>query len=408
MAMNNESQIDTRRSFLKTTAIGATSVMLLSPKSVFGSSANSKIELGIIGCGGRGRFIGKKLITNVGDDIALVSAHDYFRDRLEIVQNMFDIPESRSYGGLQGYREILQSNVDGVIIESPPYFHPEHAAAAVEAGKHVWLAKPVAIDVPGCTSIKETGKKAEGKVAFLVDFQSRNSPFFVEAVKRVREGAIGEMISGQVFNQFPCGGNPDTTGMSPGAARLRCWVTDPVLSGACIVEQAVHAMDIANWIVGSHPTKAFGTGGLKARLNAGKMWDHFLVTYWYGDGPKLSLNCSQFMRGYEDLGARIYGKLGVIDAHYRAVDWGNGPVKITGDNAWAGTEFDNTWDIGVDNNCRDFVKAIRSGNYMNHADYSADSTMTSILGRTAAYRESVVTWDEILKENEILEMKDEL
>ncbi len=397
-----------RRSFLTSATIGMTGISLVKSDTVFASKANSKIELGIIGCGGRGRFIGKKMVYNVGEDIALVSAHDYFKDRLEIVQNMFDIPVSKSYTGLYGYREILNSSVDGVIIESPPYFHPEHAAAAVEAGKHVWLAKPVAIDVPGCTSIKETGKKAAGKVAFLVDFQSRNSPFFMEAVKRVHDGAIGEMISGQVFNQFPAPGKPDTTGMLPGPARLRCWVTDPILSGACIVEQAVHAVDIANWIIGARPTKAFGTGGLKARLNAGEMWDHFVVTYWYGEGAKVSLNCSQFMRGYEDLGARIYGKLGVVDAHYRAKNWGNGPIEITGENAWPGTEFDNTWDIGVDNNCKDFVQAIRNGNYMNHADYSADSTMTAILGRTASYRESVVTWDEILEENEELIIEESL
>ncbi len=406
--MNNESKRKDRRMFLKKAVVGATGITLLQTGTVFGSKANSKIELGIIGSGGRGRFVGKKFVTNVGDDIALVSAHDYFSDRLEIVQNMFDIPKERCCTGLHGYRQILDSNVDGVIITSPPYFHPEQAEDAVNAGKHVWLAKPVAIDVPGCTSIKETGKKAEGKLAFLVDFQSRNSPFFIEVVKRVHEGAIGEQISGHAFNQFPSPGKPDTTGMTPGAARLRCWVTDPVLSGDCIVEQAVHAVDIANWIVGNHPTKAFGTGGLKARLNAGKMWDHFVVTYWYGDGPKVVLNCSQFMKGYEDLGARIYGSLGVVDAHYRANGWGTGPITITGENAWKGTEFDNTWDIGVDNNCKDFVKAVRTGKYMNHADYSADSAMTSILGRTASYREEVVTWDEILRENEKLEIEEKL
>ena len=92
----------------------------------------------------------------------------------------------------------------------------------------------------------------------------------------------------------------------------------------------------------------------------------------------------QFTRGYEDLGARFYGTKGVVDAHYRAIDWGHGPVTITGDNAWPGTDFDNTWDIGVDNNCKDFVASIRSGRFINHADYAAESTLTSILGRQAA------------------------
>lgn len=397
--MNQKSK---RRMFLKNAA-AATGVLFMNARTALGSQANSKIELGVIGCGGRGFFIGKKMMDNVGDDVELVAAHDYFTDRLERFQNLFDISPSRSYTGMDGYKKILASKVDGVIITSPPYFHPQHAADAVEAGKHVWLCKPVAVDVPGSLSIQETGRKAQGKVTLLVDFQSRNSPFYVEAVKRVHEGAIGEIVCGQAFNHFPCGGLAPTEGMTKTAARLRNWGTDPVLSGDVIVEQAVHAMDIANWLIGSHPTKAFGVGGLKARLNAGKNWDHFIVTYWYGDGPKVDLNCAQFTRGYEDLGARMYGKLGVADTHYRAIDWGVGPIKITGDNAWAGTEHDNTWDIGVDNNCRDFVQSVRSGKYLNYADYAAESTLTSILGREAAYRESVVTWDELLKENKKLD-----
>jgi len=392
-----------RRKFLKTATVSAAGFMMVKPESIYGAPENSRIQIGIIGSGGRGFFVGKKFIDHVGNDIKIVSAHDYFADRLERLQNLFNIEKSRTYTGLRGYKEILQSNVEAVIVTSPPYFHPEHAAEAIAAGKHLWLAKPVAVDVPGCLSIKETGKKAQGKRVFLVDFQSRNSPFFQEAVKRVREGAIGEIVCGQAFNQFPCGGLNDTQGMTPSAARLRNWGTDPVLSGDVIVEQAVHAVDIVNWFLDAHPTQAFGVCGLKARLNAGKNHDHFLVTYEYGDGAKIDLNVAQFMRGYEDLGARLYGKLGVADAHYRALDWGNGPIRITGDHAWPGTPMDNTWDIGVENNCKDFVAAIRGGKYMNHADYSADSAMSSILGRKAAYEGRIVTWEEILKAGEKLE-----
>ena len=392
-----------RRRFLKTAAAGTTGLVFVKPGSVSGTQANSKIQLGIIGSGGRGYFVGKKFLRNVEKDVQLIAVHDYFEDRLEKLQDVFGIEKSRSYAGLYGYREILGSDVDGVIITSPIYFHPEQAADAVEAGKHVWLSKPVAVDVPGCLSIKESGRKAKGKLTFLVDFQSRNSPYFIEAAKRVHEGAIGELISGEAFNQFPRSGKWDTTGLSKDVARLRNWGTDPVLSGDFIVEQAVHAMDIANWLVDAHPVKAYGTGGLKARLNAGKNWDHFVVIYWYPGGIKVDLNASQFMKGYENLGARIFGDFGGVHAHYRAKDWGVGPVKITGDNAWEGTPHDNTWDIGVNANCKDFVKSIRSGEYINHADYAADSTMTSILGRTAAYEACVVTWDEILKANVKLE-----
>ena len=394
---------------MATTASGTAGLLLMNSKTAFGSTANSRITLGVIGSGGRSHFVCKKFLKTVEEEIQLVSAHDYFQSRLDAMQNLFEIEPSKCYTGLDGYRKILDSDVDGVIITSPPYYHPEHASDAVDAGKHIWLCKPVAIDVPGSLSIKESGRRADGKLAFLVDFQTRNSPFFMDAVKRVRDGAIGKLVAGEAFNQFPCAGKrPDTPGLTDDQARLRYWGTDPILSGDIIVEQAVHAVDVVNWLVGANPTKAYGAGGLKVRTENGANWDHFIVTYWYGDGPIVDLNCSQFMRGYENLGARIFGATGTVHAHYRAKDWGTGPVSITGDNAWPGTPNDNTWDIGVENNCRDFVRAIRTGEYMNHAEYAADSTLTAVLGRIAAYAGREVTWDEMLKAGEKLDAKLEL
>lgn len=404
--MKNLSPINqNRRSFIRRSSAG---LMVMSSALALGSQQNSKIQLGVIGSGGRGFFVGKKFVDTVGGDIHLAAAHDYFEDRLERFQNLFDIPAARCYTGIDGYKDILASDVDGVIITTPPYFHPQQAQDAVAAGKHVWLAKPIAVDVPGCQSIRETGKQAQGKVAFLVDFQTRNSPFFVEAVKRVREGAIGKIICGQAFNQFPCGGWASDPSWTKPQTELRNWGTNPVFSGDVIVEQAVHAVDIVNQFLDAVPAQAYAVGGLGARLNAGKNWDHFLVIYEYPNNVKIELNVAQFMKDYEDLGARLYGSEGVVDAHYRALDWGAGPVAIYGQHAWEGTEMDNTWDIGVENNCRDFVQAIRTGNYMNHAAYSADSTMTGILGREAAYRQRVVTWEELVKENKKLELGFEL
>ncbi len=396
---------DDRRSFLTTAAKSTAGIMVLKPKTVFGSQANSKITMGVIGSGGRGQFVAKKFFYNAEKDVQFVAAHDYFPDRLRDFMTTFDVDESRGYTGLYGYREILESDVDGVAITSPPYFHPQQAADAVAAGKHVWLAKPIATDVPGSLSIKETGRKAEGKVAFLVDFQSRNSPFFLEAVKRVHDGAIGEIVSGEAFNHFGSPGWRDMPDVSEDVKLLRNWGTNNILSGDCIVEQAVHAVDIVNWLVGKHPTSAFGTGGQKVRVNTGNNWDHFTVTYWYGDGAVVDLNCSQFVKGYHNLGARMYGAKGIVNAYYRAKDWGTGPVSITGENEWEGTPLDNTWDLGVDQNCKDFVKAVRSGRYMNHAESAADSTLTAILGRTAAYERREVGWDEIVKANVKLDPK---
>ena len=159
-----------RRTFMSGAVAGA--VIALEPSVVFGTQANSKIELGLIGCGGRGNWIAK-LFNDTGK-YRFVSCADYFEDKARACASKLQIAPERCHSGLSGYRSLLQGKLDAVVIESPPYFHPEQAAAAVDAGKHVFLAKPVAIDVPGCRSIGDSGKKATlQKQVFLVDFQTR-------------------------------------------------------------------------------------------------------------------------------------------------------------------------------------------------------------------------------------------
>lgn len=146
-------------------------VLILKPKTVFGSQANSAVEVGIAGVGGRGNWIGNFFVEQAGARV--VALADVFHDRLETGRARFGVAPSRVYRGVESYRELAASRLDAVVVESPPYYHPEHVAAAVAAGKHVFLAKPVAVDVPGCRSIRESGERAKGKVSFLVDFQTR-------------------------------------------------------------------------------------------------------------------------------------------------------------------------------------------------------------------------------------------
>jgi predicted dehydrogenase len=182
-----------RRVFLGSSA-GA---LLLKPEIAFGSQANSAVEVGIIGAGGRGNWIGDFFAGKAGARV--VALADVFHDRLETAQKKFGVPASRAYRGLESYRDLVASKLDAVIIETPPYFHPEQVAAAVEAGKHVFLAKPVAVDVPGCRSIRESGERAKGRLSFLVDFQTRAQPVFQEAAARVHRGDIGTPVLGHVF-----------------------------------------------------------------------------------------------------------------------------------------------------------------------------------------------------------------
>ena len=383
-----------RRTFLQSTA-GAGGLMILKPETVFGSQANSSLELGIVGLGGRGNWIGghfrEQTLTRI------VALADPFRDRLESAREKFSVEPSRLYGGLNGYRDLLASKIDAVAIESPPYFHPEQAAAAVAAGKHVYLAKPLAVDVPGCKSILASGEKAKGKISFLVDFQTRVRPVFIEAAGRIARGEIGAPVMGHVYYHNGRLRPKNVAGESAAQARLRNWVFDKVLSGDVIVEQHIHVIDVANWFLQAPPLKAFGTGGRKARTDVGDAWDHFLVTYWYPNDVKVDFSSNQFTKGFNDMCIRIYGINGTMDTHY------NGYLRMTGDQEWNGGEKDDTFTGGAIQNVKNFVESVRTGKYLNNVPESVRSNLTAILGRTVAYKEKMVTWDEMMKSGEKLE-----
>jgi len=378
-----------RRSFLKDTAATAASLMFVQPESVFGTPANSAVQVGIIGCGGRGLYIGNFFTQHT--DARIVALHDVFSDRLEQAQQRFQVPANRLYKGLQAYHELIASGLDAVAIMSPPYYHPEQVEAAVTAGKHVFLAKPVAVDVPGTHSIVASAEKAQGRLSFLVDFQTRAQPVFQEAARRVHEGAIGRPVCGQVFYHAGRLRPRTVPGASADENRLRNWVFDKVLSGDILVEQNVHVLDVANWYLRQHPLKAFGTGGRLARTDVGDCWDHFLVTYWYPQEVKIDFSSSQFLKGFSDLCIRLYGTGGTVDSHY------SGAVNITGDQPWKGADKDNTFDGGAITNVRNFVESLKSGKLLNNGAEAAESTFTTILGRMAAYEGRLLTWDEMSK-----------
>jgi myo-inositol 2-dehydrogenase/D-chiro-inositol 1-dehydrogenase len=377
-----------RRRFLQSAASSG-GVLILKPKTVFGSAANSAVEVGIIGCGGRGNYIGNYFVEFAGARI--VALADPFRDRLEVSQKKFNVDPSRLYAGLESYRDLLDSKIDAVAVESPPYFHPEQASAAVKAGKHVYLAKPVAVDVPGCRTVAESAEAARGKLTFVVDFQTRVRPVFQEAASRVHSGTIGTPVLGHVYYHASRLQPQNKPGISAPEARLRNWVFDKALSGDIIVEQNVHVLDMANWYLRAHPVQAAGTGGRKGRTDVGDAWDHFLVSFWYPDGVKVDFSSAQFTQGYNDLCARIYGTAGTLDSHY------GGFVRITGQNQWDGTVKDETFNQGAITNVKNFVNSIKTGQLLNNAAESVESTLTAVLGRIAAYGGGVVTWDEMMR-----------
>ena len=377
------------------TAAGVGGTLILKPATVFGSQANSALEIGIIGAGGRGPWIAGHFKEHTLAHIAAFA--DPFQDRLDLAGQKFGA-ETRLYKGIDGYKALLNSKVDAVAVQSPPYFHPEQVAAAVAAGKHVYMAKPLAVDVAGCQSILESARQAQGKVSILADFQTRARPVFQEAARRVHTGDIGAPVMGHVFYHTGRLARKDTPGMPAAEARLRNWAFDKVLSGDVIVEQHIHVIDVGNWYLKGHPEKATGTGGRKARVDVGDAWDHFIVAYDYPGGVKVDFSSNQFAKGFNDLCIRVYGTGGTVDSHY------GGSVRITGDAPWEGTGGkDDTFTGGAITNVKDFVESIRSGKYLNVVADGVESNLTAILGRMAAYRNTTVTWDEMMRSNEKLE-----
>lgn len=386
----------TRRGFLASAGAAALSVTVLQSQLARSYAANAKVNLGMIGCGGRGTWIADLFRQHGGYNV--VAACDYFQDRVDAFGDKFSIDRARRFTGLSGYRRLLDAGVDAVAIESPPYFHHEQAAASVDAGKHVYVAKPVAVDVPGCQSIAESGRKATARrLCLLVDFQTRADPFFQEALKRVREGALGEFAFGEATYHAddPWAGQHSALQEDPNNPenRLRAWGLDKILSGDVITEQNIHTLDVASWIMNEHPVCAYGTGGRTVR-RLGTCWDHFALVFIYPKNVAITFSSRQFgAHGTQPEGIRnrMFGADGVLETEY------GGQVLIRGKAFYRGGSSPGIYQDGAVANIATFYNDITGANYANPTvEPSVRSNLVTILGRTAAYENRVVTWDEIV------------
>jgi myo-inositol 2-dehydrogenase/D-chiro-inositol 1-dehydrogenase len=392
-----EPQNAARRQLLQATG----GVLLLRPETVFGYQANSTVEVGLVGCGGRGNWIAPFFPEHTGARVVAVA--DVIRERLESTRAKLKVDGGRAYHGPDAHRELAHSKLDAVVIETPPYYHPMHAAAAVEAGRHVFCAKPVAVDVPDTQAFLAAGRQAQAKgLSFWVDFQSRSRPVFQELVTRLRRGDIGRIAMAQVFYYA---NRPwtdrSTPGMDPGLKRMMNWLGDRTISGDIIVEQNIHVLDMANWYLGAHPVKASGTGGRTdwsaTKSNWGDAWDHFTVNYWYPNEVHASFSSHQLSGRFSDLCVRCFGLGGCADTHY------GGLIRIAAEDPgrnWNGAEKDDTFTGGCVTNVKNFVESIRAGKPVNNVEDAVESNFTGILGRMAAYRGGTVTWDEMMASTE--------
>jgi myo-inositol 2-dehydrogenase/D-chiro-inositol 1-dehydrogenase len=391
-----------RRRFMAGAGAAALSFTIVKPELVRGSAASSKVNLGLIGCGGRGTWIADLFKQHGGYN--LVAVADYFQDRADNAGEKLGVPSSNRFTGLSGYKKVLEK-ADAVAIISPPYFHPEQAAASVEAGRHTYLAKPIAVDVPGCHTVGDSGKRAaRNKRCFLVDFQTRADPFYIEALKRVRDGALGEFVFGEAIYHATCPfkGMYDTWRSDPTNPenRLRAWGLDRILSGDIITEQNIHTLDVMSWIMDTEPVNAFGTCGRTVRP-VGTCNDHFVLIFEYPNKIGITFSSRQ-IEGYgtqpEGIRNRMFGSKGVLETEY------GGQVIIRGENFYRGGRSPGIYKDGAVANIATFHKSIMDGDYENPTvEPSVRSNLITILGRTAAYTGEKVMWADIVNSTEKLE-----
>jgi predicted dehydrogenase len=402
---NNDSRDLNRRQFITRAGTAMLSFEMIKPGLVRGTSANTRIKLGMVGCGGRGTWIARLFLEHGGYEIA--AAAEYFADRVNDFSERYSVPDTHRFTGLSCYKRLLDKGVDAVAIETPPYFHPEQAAAGVGAGVHVYLAKPIAVDVPGCDTIAECGKKATAKnLCFLIDFQTRAHRYYKGAVQRVHEGAIGEFAFGESSYHAGCPWERQFQYLEDDPRnsenRLRAWGLDRVLSGDIITEQNIHTLDVASWIMDQTPVQASGTCGRKVRTDKGDCHDCFTLVFEYPNNVGVSFSSRQF-EGHNTTGGirnRMFGSKGVLETEY------GGQVLIRGESPYTGGVTTEIFTEGVVNNIATFHKNIVAGVFDNPTVApSVRSNLVTILGRTAAYNKCVVRWDDLIKSKEKWEVR---
>jgi myo-inositol 2-dehydrogenase / D-chiro-inositol 1-dehydrogenase len=418
-----------RRKFIGVAAAAA-GAMFIRPELVRGTAANSAVRVGLLGCGGRGTEDATNLVDTGGARV--VALGDMFPDQLDAARAAFDkIQQAKGYAALEAsqlfvgpnaYEQIASSKeVDAVVIATPPFYHPKHLEAVVAARKHVYVEKPVAVDVPGALKVMEIGKKAEGKLSLDVGFQIRDCPPFVELVRRIHGGALGNIVCGEAYYLTGYLDRPAWPNASPVERRLRNWVYDRALSGDIIVEQNIHVIDICNWTLKGHPVKASATGGRQGRPAAdGDVYGNYNVIFHYPDGVDVTFSSTQFAKGWWDVTERFFGTKGTSQSPYK------GPLGIWGDDAWlyasptpansapeqtafsATGNFSSNLELADSEKKKAFVASITSGNFHNQADKGAESALSCMMARMAAYTGQGVTWEETMKSREVLDPKIDL
>lgn len=395
----------TRRQFLHRTAAGAGVAPLLvtsaraAAESGSGAGAGPRIKLGVIGCGGRGGWIAQLFKKHSGYDMWAVA--DYFQPVADAAGDALGVDRARRFSGLRGYQRLIESGVEAVALETPPWFFPEHARAAVAAGLHVYMAKPVATDVAGCLEIEAAAQKATAaKRVFLVDYQMPTDPHNLEVLRLIRAGEIGavEMLDSHYYAGLFA--DPPKTATIESRLQQLIWVNDIDLGGSYHVNACIHAVDAALWVAGRRPVAAMGLSRTGRADPHGDSPDVYAVVFEFDDGLIWNHRGKHLnnQTGF-DVACQVQGRTGHAQVGYGGKAFLRGP-----ENAYNG-EIENLYEAGAVRNIARFHDAVTRGDAANETVRRAvDGALVTILARESARRRARLTLDELLREKQRFEV----
>lgn len=385
---------------IRSCSTGESGGALVVPEFLRAAPDGEPLKAGVVGCGGRGSGAAVDFL-NAGPGLSIVAVGDVFQDRVDGIRKQLkekknvEVDDAKCFIGFDAYKRVIESGVDIVILATPPYFRPEHFQACVEARKHVFMEKPVAVDPAGARAVMAASKQAEAAgLSVVTGTQRRHSWRYNNVIARIRSGMIGDIVSSNVYwNQSKLWYRENQAGWTEMEYMIRDWVNWTWLSGDHIVEQHIHNIDVSNWFVGKAPVKAVGMGSRQRRVT-GDCYDNFSVDFVYDENVHMHSMCRQIndcannvselirgTKGYTNGSNTVWDHEGnVLYEYIPALDEQGDPVDV---NDYVQEHID-------------LVTAIRTGNQIVEAEETARTNLTAIMGRESAYTGKEVTWEDMM------------
>lgn len=390
---NNPSAVS-RRQFIRTSSlVAASAAAAASFPSVLRAQGKQPINAVIIGIGGRGGGAGGDFLNAAkaaGVEGKIVGVADIFPGQAERGTKSFNVPADKCFSGFDGYKKVLEiPGVNYAILATPPGFRAVHFKACVEAGKNVFMEKPVAVDGPTCRIMYAAAEQSKAKnLKVAAGTQRRHEASYIETIKRIQGGEIGDIVMLRAYwvNQGPIWHKPEP-GRTALERQIQNWYHYIWLSGDHICEQHVHNLDVCNWIMNDHPTKCWGMGARQQLGDkSGEIWDNFAIEYEYPSKARMYAYCGQIKRDWASVSEAVHGTKGFSNPANTIQPKQGQPWRYRGDRAQGPYVQEHI----------DLINAIVNDTPLNEAKQVTDSTLTAIMGREAAYSGAETTWDEVL------------